>query len=707
MVERLEQLAASTDGQRNEFANDLRVAWLRSLGPPNEWRQRVAYDKELGTELLRAGSTEESLHLLQELWARLQPLPDWRDSAVGQDVHSLLAVAHLRLGEQANCVRHHGIDACILPIRGSGIHRDQRGSRAAIREFEAILARNPSDLRARWLLNVAAMTVGDYPDKLSKSWLIPPTAFASDYDIGRFPDVASKVGVAVVGLAGGAIVEDFDGDRHLDLLVTSMGLRDQVRFFRNNADGSFSERTDEAGLRGIVGGLNAVHADYDNDGHMDVLILRGGWLGANGLLPPSLLRGRGDARFDDVTEAAGLLAYSPSQAAAWGDFDNDGWLDLYVAAESSAAAGSHPARLYRNNRDGSFTDVAEEVGVAAVGFNKGVAWGDYNNDGLLDLYVTAIQRPAANRLFRNDGRAADGRWRFTDVADQAGVRGPWSSFPTWFFDYDNDGWLDIFASGYAGTVEAVAADYLGVGAKREGEIPRLYRNQRDGSFRDVTQEVGLDTVLMTMGSNFGDLDNDGWLDFYAGTGNPDFRTLVPNRMFRNADGKTFQDVTTTGGFGHLQKGHGVAFADIDNDGDQDVYIKVGGAYTGDAFQSVLFENPGHGNHWITLFLVGVESNRSAIGARVKLTVAEPSGPREIYATVSSGSSFGGSSLRQEIGLGKAERIERLEIRWPGSAQQVQVFEDLPVDQFIEIRQGATAPQPVRLPSVVLGSAGGS
>ncbi len=207
-----------------------------------------------------------------------------------------------------------------------------------------------------------------------------------------------------------------------------------------------------------------------------------------------------------------------------------------------------------------------------------------------------------------------------------------------------------------------------------------------------------------MGCNFGDLDNDGWLDFYAGTGNPDFRTLVPNRMFRNDAGRSFQDVTTSGGFGHLQKGHGVAFGDLDNDGDQDVYLKVGGAFSGDLFHSALFENPGHGNHWITLRLIGDRDNRAAIGARVKAVVEDASGPRTIYATVGSGGSFGGSTLQQEIGLGAAKRVKRLEVTWPATGQ-VQVLEDLDADQFLEIRQGGPQAIPFTVASFDLSPQG--
>ena len=367
--------------------------------------------------------------------------------------------------------------------------------------------------------------------------------------------------------------------------------------------------------------------------------------------------------------AAGVLSFHPTQTAVWFDLDGDGWLDLFIGNETvQGGAASHPCELYRNNRDGTFTEMAQAAGVAVRAYVKGVASADYNNDGRPDLYLSILGRP--NRLFRNDGPApgaADARsgWRFTDTAAEAGVQLPIESFPCWFFDYDNDGWEDLFVCGYRiDNVGDIAADYLGLPGK--GERAKLYRNRGDGTFADVTREARLDRVLHAMGSNFGDLDNDGWLDFYLGTGDPDLLSVIPNRMFRNAGGQRFQDVTTSGGFGHLQKGHGVSFADIDNDGDQDVFEDMGGAVTSDVYPNVLFSNPGHGHHWLKLQLEGVTANRSALGARLKITVRDPSGNRQIHRTLSTGGSFGGNPLRQDIGLGDATAIETLEIRWPGS-----------------------------------------
>ncbi len=237
---------------------------------------------------------------------------------------------------------------------------------------------------------------------------------------------------------------------------------------------------------------------------------------------------------------------------------------------------------------------------------------------------------------------------------------------------------------YSAAHDEVAAHYLGIDVK--SGHPLLYRNRGGVRFEEVSGKLGLQIPCLPMGSNFGDLDNDGFLDFYLGTGTPSYESIAPNLMFRNHRGMRFQDVSYSGGFAHLQKGHGVAFGDFDDDGDQDVFQQMGGAYPGDAFPSALYLNPGHGHAWVTLRLVGRASNRFGIGSRIKLVVAEPDGEREIHVTVGSGGSFGGSSLQQEIGLGSATNIVRLEVRWPTS-KTTQVFEDVRVGQVYEITEG--------------------
>ncbi len=234
---------------------------------------------------------------------------------------------------------------------------------------------------------------------------------------------------------------------------------------------------------------------------------------------------------------------------------------------------------------------------------------------------------------------------------------------------------------------AVAAGYFGVAV--DVEMPRLYRGDGRGGFEDVAARCNLTQFLLPMGANFGDLDNDGWLDIYLGTGYPDYESLTPNVMYRNDGGTSFVDVTFAGGFGHLQKGHSVAFADLDHDGDQDVFEQMGGIFPGDRYGDVLYDNPGFGNHWITIRLVGVRSNRSAIGARIRVTIAENGRSRSIYKHVNSGGSFGANPLRQTIGLGQATRIEALEVYWP-TTDRTQTFDDVPMDGLIRIVEGRDA-----------------
>jgi hypothetical protein len=635
--------------------------------------------------LLRAGRTAEAIAGFEELVGLLEQ----RSELVSPEGHARIrrdrGVAYLRLAEVENCLEEHNRDSCLMPIEAGGVHRHQKGGRAAMAAFAAELAERPDDLVTRWLLNLAAMTVGEYPDGVAPELRIPPEVFASEEPFARHFDVAPEAGVDVLGLSGGCITEDFDEDGDLDILASSWSIRDQLRYFANQGDGTFAERTEAAGLAGITGGLNLLQADYDGDGWTDAFLPRGAWRKVRGRLPNSLLRNEGGGRFRDVTEEAGLLDFHPTQTAAFADYDGDGDLDLYVGNESFQD-DVHPCQLFQNDGAGRFVDVAAAAGVNVRAYVKGVTWGDVDDDGRPDLYVSDLLGP--NLLFANRGPHPERAWAFEERGGAAGVRLPANGFPVWFWDYDNDGREDLFAAAYPVGIfrgqNDVPADYLGL--PHAAEPPRLYRNAGGGRFEDVTVAVGFDRVLYTMGCNFGDVDGDGFLDAYLGTGAPSFDSLMPNRMFRNDGGRRFQDVTTAGGFGHLQKGHAIAFGDLDNDGDEDVYAVMGGAYTGDAYPNALFANPGHGARWIALDLEGRRANRSAIGARIELGVEGPGGERAIHRTVSSGGSFGASSLRQEIGLGEARRIRHLRVRWPGSGT-VQTFEDVALDRSYRLVEG--------------------
>lgn len=690
MAARLDSIAQQTDPHQNEYANRLRVEYLKSIPRPGDLESQLILAGTLAQEMIYAGDTEDAIRVLEPLLEVLEGAGEAVQERFIVNVLDLLALAWLRLGEQQNCLLNHSSASCLFPVQGEGVHTLTEGSEQAIHYYERLLTdHDPGNLEYRWLLNIAYMTLGKYPEEVPAQWLIPVGQLEPTDGFPRFRDVASAAGLAgEMMLSGGSITEDFNKNGLIDIMASSWGLRDQLHYFENNGDGTFTNRTQEAGLTGITGGLNIIQADYNNDGYADVFVLRGAWLGDEGRHPNSLLRNNGDGTFTDVTERSGLLSFNPTQTAVWADFNNNGWLDLFIGNESSGGP-SFPAELFLNNGDGTFRNVAEQAGVALTDYIKGVTAGDYNNDGYPDLYVSILNGP--NRLLRNNGPNSRGVPLFIDMAGQAGVTEPNASFPVWFWDMNNDGWLDLFVSGYEISVADVANEYLGQPV--EAEMPRLYRNNGNGTFTDITREAGLHKVLYTMGSNFGDLDNDGYLDFYAGTGDPDMRALMPNRMFRNQGGTSFTEVTVPGGFGHLQKGHGVSFADLNNNGHQDIFTVIGGAFEGDIYFNALFENPGNNNNWVTLLFEGEKSNRYGVGNRVRIEIEEADSVRTIHRSVTSGGSFGASSLQLEVGLGNAAEIRKLEIDWPAGGTR-QVFEHLPVNRFYLIRESGEQPEPV-------------
>ncbi|MBL8842842.1 MAG: CRTAC1 family protein [Planctomycetes bacterium] len=702
MAALLDELAreAAPSACADAFEHD--VAQRRTLhasGAPLQDEARA--QMRLGLDLIKLG---DPLAAAEELERATQAAA--RDASLPPNFHRELALARatawLRIAEVENCLDCCNGASCLAPIEPAGVHQKPRGAERAFAEFLALVESDPGDDDSRWLLNLAAMTLGRWPDGVPEPHRLAPERFASDAPFPRWRNVAADCGLDTRSIAGGAIAEDFDRDGCLDVMTSAQGLRDPLRYYRNDGAGRFVERSREAGLDGIVGGLNLIHGDYDNDGFPDVLVLRGAWLKEGGRLPNSLLRNRGDGTFEDVTARAGLLSFHPTQTACFADFDGDGWLDLFIGNETWSESAPHPCELYRNDGRGGFVECAAAAGVDVQAYVKGVCAGDFDDDGRPDLYVSCRER--SNRLFRNEATRAAPGWRFVDVTERAGVARPRASFACWFFDYDQDGRQDLFAApnaGFGNTPDDVGKFLFG--KPTASDRPVLYRNLGDGRFEDVAPQLGLDRAILVMGANFGDLDNDGFEDVYLGTGNPSFRALLPNRMFRNDGGRRFLDVTTAGGFGHLQKGHGVAFADFDDDGDQDLFHELGGQFPGDTFAHALFENPTQGARWITLELEGVRANRSAIGARLALELETPAGPRTLHREVGTGGSFGSSSLQQEIGLGDATALRAVTIRWPGSGT-VQRFVDVPLERRWRAREGEPALQPIERRPVTLGGA---
>lgn len=677
------------------FRNSRRAEQIRqkmeSLSDPI---QKANAQLIYGYELLNAGQNEQAIVVLEDLIQKLKAM-QFNDAKVWREIKRILALSYIRLGEQENCISRYNPDRCIMPFENNGVYEIKSANRTAIEIYKELLETDPEDYESRWMLNFAYMTLGEFPEGVPSKWRLPASAFQSDYPLEKFPNISDKIGVNNVALSGGCVADDFNNDGLIDIFASSWSLDDQVHYYQNKGDGYFTDKTVAAGLLGLTGGLNLQQADYNNDGWMDVLILRGAWYDTAGLIPNSLLRNNGDGTFTDVTIEAGLLSYAPTQAAVWADFDLDGWVDLFIGNETLYPDKAFVNEIYKNNGDGTFTNMINEVGLGKfTAMIKGVCAGDVNDDGFLDLYFSFLN--AKNYLLINRGPSNNGFVSFVLYTYNESIGEPVASFPCWFWDYNNDGWEDIFVGAFGdGSYDRSRINAATVAAKnslgiRAGVNPRLYKNNGDGTFDNVTDEVGLWEGMFAMGSNYGDIDNDGFLDFYIGTGEPKYSGVVPNKMYRNDRGKKFHDITYAGGFGHVQKGHAISFADFDNDGDQDIFAVMGGAYEGDVFSDAFFLNPvGNKNNWVTLKLEGTLSNKAALGAWVKVTaIDENQNEHHFYRRVSSGSSFGGNSLQLEIGLKKCTAIKMVEVRWPNRERKVEVFGNVPINSFVKLVEGS-------------------
>ena len=607
-------------------------------------------------------------------WKAAYKLAEITDPKRLPNLEESLGVSYLHLAEMENGVYSESTDLDIFPpLRPHASYERKDNVKQALEYFQKYLEQRPNDLEVKWLLNLTYTTLGQYPSGVPAAYLIPEKDFHSKENIGRFVDVAPETGLNVIRGAGGVIIDDFDNDGLLDVLVSSLDVCDPLRYFHNDGNGKFSDRTEQAGLMDQLGGLNILQADYNNDGCMDILVLRGGWEFPQ---RKSLLRNNCNGTFTDVTEASGLgNTVTSTQAGAWTDIDNDGYLDLFIANEGA------PAQLYHNKGDGTFEEMGLAAGINQIGVSKGVAAADYDHDGFVDFYVT--NQNGVNLLFHNNGNKT-----FTEVGRQAGVQAPSFSFATWFFDYDNDGWPDLFVDSYLTAIDESVKTY--VGQPHSAETLKLYRNKHDGTFEDVTAKVGLDKVFMPMGANFGDVDNDGFLDIYLGVGQPSFSALLPHILLRNDEGKSFADITESSGTGELHKGHGIAFGDLSRSGREDIVAEIGGAVPSDKHVLRVFESPGNINDWLNVRLVGVKSNRSAVGAEIKVTVKDgDSAPRSIYRTVGQTSSFGANPVEQNIGLGNDAREITLDVWWPTTGTR-QHFTGIAKDQYLEIKEFATS-----------------
>jgi len=466
----------------------------------------------------------------------------------------------------------------------------------------------------------------------------------------NFVNVTSAVGIATRN-ARGAGWADYDNDGCVDLLVSqAKGLR----LFHNTCAGAFTNVTREAGLGRAAGGVGVAWADYDGDGFLDLYI-------ASTSGPNMLFQNRGDGTFIDVTRTAGVGDPRSSTGAAWGDYDHDGDLDLFVANRFYPKPTSDITdSLYRNNGDGSFTEVGRELGVTVADRKTYMGvWFDYDHNGTLDLYLTVDF--ADDILFSNDGQG-----RFTDVSRQAGITGPAHSMGLAVGDINGDGCHDLVATN----------NTRGKPEDLEHGPTILYVNNCRGGFVDATERWGMgDRGTVDWGVNFVDWDNDGDQDLAIVAGGMlEGGEYETNLLYEN-NGVRLIDVTRRSGATVTGAAYGSAWADFDNDGDLDWFI------ANSRKPSVLLENRAAQGGYLSVRLRGAAKNRDAVGARVEVTV----GGRLQVRTIQAGMGYASSEpLEAHFGLGDAKRIDTLRIDWPGGGETT--LEGIVANQRVIITQ---------------------
>ena len=529
---------------------------------------------------------------------------------------------------------------------------------------------DPQDVRYRWLLRTLTILTHRPEDSIPLDCrLVVPTVPPSPV---HFEDVTEAAGVSLVSMGRGAAWGDFDGDGRDDLLVCSE--RGPFTLFRNRGGGKFVEVAAKVGLVDPVGlgcyGANFV--DYDNDGFQDVFLTSNGWGGDNRLF---LFHNEGGRRFKDVTDKAGLGGRVDAFGSSWADYDKDGNLDVAVATGVVHPEGDR-ILLYHNLGNGKFSEVGVKAGLSKRARWMNVCWGDYDGDGRPDLFAVSFDSGCA--LYHNVGGG-----RFENATERAGLTCPSANYTCDFLDYNNDGRPDIFVSTYPGGKENVMVAHYISGAPAPMEKRQLlFRNNGDGTFSRVTEEAGITGWHEAMASAVGDVDDDGFPDILLGTGSPQLDWAEPKPLYHN-DGKGhFVDIGLSAGILDFGMLHGTVFSDYDDSGRLSFYEARGGFYLASRLHSRLYRNLGTLNHVLEVRLIGTNSNRDAIGARLMVAC----GDKRVYQQVDGGSGFGSMNSRTvHFGLGASQAMDSLSVDWPSGLHQV--WKNAPVDARIEIIEG--------------------
>lgn len=533
---------------------------------------------------------------------------------------------------------------------GTALYRAGRYEAAVRAEVESMDA-NPGDERPRSVMFQAAQKMGGYPAFVPEAHRMEMKAGFAKTAM-RFEDIAARIGLDKTAGGRGTAVFDYDNDGRLDIAITSA--YGGATLYHNNGDGTFTDVSISSGLDTATNAFGIVAGDYNNDGLTDLYITRAGFYMGEG----QLFRNNGDGTFTDVTRQAGLAdVWGPAFTASWVDYDGDGLLDLFVANNLGGLfERKTPNRLFHNNGDGTFTEATEQAGLKTLWPTIGGAWGDYDNDGRMDLFLS--NGLGRSQLYRNNG---DGT--FTDVSAQAGVTAMGFGSPAFWWDYDNDGWMDIGQFIWSDHDDVVCTMRNGV-APPGGQSMPVYHNNRDGTFTLVSRQLGLTECWGTMSGNFGDFNNDGHLDLALGNGSPKLDRLDPMVIFEN-DGRKFRNTSFAAGLPLTGKSHGVNMADLFGDGRLSILVAAGGAYPGDLLTSSVYCPTRLPGNYLNVRLKGVKSNRSAIGARISIEA----GGRKQFREISGGSGFGCLPFEQHFGLAAIAKVDAVEIRWPSGLRQ--------------------------------------
>ena len=524
--------------------------------------------------------------------------------------------------------------------------RYRQGVEAAAESMQA----DPTNERVRFWLWLCAHTIGGYPESV-------PAAHRMEQRTGnaptrlRYEDITVRAGLDKTSAGRGTAIIDYNNDGYLDVVIAAA--QAGVNLYRNNGDGTFTDVSVSSGLDQCTNGFAITAADYDNDGFVDLFVTRLGFYAGD----VNLYHNNGDGTFTDVTEQAGLKFWGPVFGTSWVDYDCDGHLDLLITSNLGGVFDRHlPNRLFHNNGNGTFTEVSAAAGLSSAAPTIGSCWGDYNNDGYPDLFISSgIGQP---QLFRNNGNGT-----FTDVTSAAGLDGKLIGSICHFCDYDNDGWLDIVQFAWSDHEDAIYTMQHGE-APASASVTRILHNNRDGTFTARGRELGLVEGWGSMSGNIADLNNDGRLDIILGNGSPRMDRVEPLVILENDHG-LYRNVTFTAGLPFAGKSHGVNAADLFGDGRMSVLVAAGGAYPGELLTSTLYCPTERLGNYLNVRLQGTKSNRSAIGARITLRAGGGLQMRE----VSGGTNFGCLPLEQHFGLAELTQVDSLEVRWPSGLVQ--------------------------------------